>query len=258
MVISEFYESFLLSKNGTLYEVKTIEAASPTSSIKNIDKTIHSARKKMRNKKGHLFRASTFMPSPFAIKLKSNENPDNFKTKYYKIIQKIKKSKFFALCTILNILLIYYEFTDLPISPHVYHNINTVFSLIFISELILGVIFYGGFTYLKKKSIRKLDLFNFVLIFIDMIMKIWYFKTIFPGKESYLSPFIDTLKILQLFKIIRKSRIFFLRSMSKLMQEIVYSVINLWDFIAIISVVLLVCSFIGVELLKINFNDSIE
>lgn len=254
MVISQFYESFLLSKNGILYDEKTIETFSPKDIFKNIDKTIENARKKMRNKKGFLFRANTFTPSPFALKNNISEIPnDSFvNSKYSKVIQLMRKTKIFAICSILNIILIYYEFADLAINNSTYHTINTIFSLIFMFEFISNLIFFPSHI---KISVRKLDLLNFILISIDMILKIYDSRNIFIEKESYLSPFIDILKILQIFKLMRKSNNFFLRSISKLMKEILCTVIGLWDFIAIIFIAWLVCSFIGLELLEIPFKN---
>lgn len=267
MVISEFYESFLLSKSGRLHAEKSLKAFSPdlcvTTVFKNIKTQIEDARKIMRNEKVMLFRKSNYLQSPiaFAKAIDADDNDNNFKNRFLNIITNMIDNKylkkFFYTCAALNILLIYYDFSDLPKYTWLITQMNSIFSFIFLFEITLELISSGPWKFFKRKSFEKLDLITFFFIAIDVILRI-IDGNIYYEEKSYLDPCIDGLKIMRIFKLMKRSNFFFFRSMSKLMKEIFIAVFRLWDFLAIMFIAWLVCSFIGLELFYIPLANLSE
>ena len=163
MVVSEFYESFLLSKSGNLENAsrENTRFSQASTIFKNIKTQIEDARKMLRNKKVLMFRKSSFLPNPLAFQAPEIENDDEFtlKYKFFIILKGIIHNKwlkkFFSLCALLNIILICYDFVDLPGNSQILNDIDLSFSFVFMLEFFSAVVFYGPIRYLKKTHIKN-------------------------------------------------------------------------------------------------------
>ena len=108
--------------------------------------------------------------------------------------------------------------------------------------------------WMQKKLYQKLDLIIFLLVLTSLFIDL-FDGTLYDGCQNFIEPFIDALKIMRMFKLMRKSDFFFFRAMSKLSREIMSTLFHLWDFIAIIVIIMVVCAFIGLELLRSSQNN---
>ena len=256
MVLAEFYESFVLSKKGQLeHEEKDETRYSKASTIfKNIKSQIDDARKLLRNKKVLMFRKSSFLPNPLVFQAMDFENEFMpFKSRFIFVMKDLIHNKFikkvFSLCAFFNILLILYDII-FEANNEILNIIDTVFSLVLALEFLSAIFFYGPLNYLKKTSYQKLDLFIIILIFLNLGLHVS--EGVFASfcHKGPLGPFLESLKIMRIFKLMQKSKLFFFRAISKLLREILNTIIGLWDFVVIIIVTMIVCAFIGIEILR--------
>jgi hypothetical protein len=261
MVLAEFYESFALSKRGQLEneERENTRYSQASTFFKNIKTQIDDARKMLRNKKVLMFRKSSFLPNPLVFQAMDFENDVlPFQNQFIIIIKNMIHNKFiktlFSLCAFTNIALILYDVMAFPKDGSLVTIIDTVLSFVLILEFLLAILFYGPVNYLKKTSYQKLDLLIIVIIFVNISLEISD-GTILFGKEGPLKPIIYSLKIMRIFKLMQKSNLFFFRAMSKLIREILKTLFVLWDFIVIIFVTMIVCSFIGLEIFRSHITN---
>lgn len=263
MVMAEFYESFVLSQKGQLEnpERENTRYSKASMIFKNIKTEIDEARKVLRNKKVLMFRKSSFVPNPLVFQpgefeegIAPVKNPclEFVKGKMWDGFLK----KAFSLVALANIILILYETIFFPAETRLFNKIDTIFSFAIIIELIMEVSLNGPKNYWKKPGYQRLDFFITPLILINLGVEVWE-GSVF-GQGGRLRPLIDSLKIMRIFKIMRKSKVSFLKTVSKLIREIMRTLFSLWDFIVIIVVTMVVCSFVGLEILKYNKIQFLE
>ena len=260
MVLAEFYESFILSKSGQLRkEFRENSNDSKASQIfKSLKTAIENARKNQRRKSFYR-RKSSRMPDIEAIKkLEEFDNESNnlpLNKDLFIIIDVLIHNRilkeFFNVCTILNILLLIVDsiwFFDKPKYELFISNMDLVFTILFIIEILFTLIHYGPAAYWEKSSLQKFDLIICSFVLVGLILEI-YNGSIFRSTDYELKPFFVSIKLLRMFKLLVKSQLMFFKSVGKMINELIKSIMETGDYIIILLIFLLVSSLIGLELL---------
>lgn len=262
MVLAEFYESFVLSKSGQLRkEFRENSNDSKASQIfKSLKTAIENARKNQRRKSFYRRKSSRF-PEMTAIK-KLEEYMENESTNisgkqdiyivFDLLIHNRFLKQFFNACTFLNLLLLIC-FSIFFFGNNQYdliiNNIDLVFSLIYILEILFSLIHYGPFAYWEKNSLQKFDLIICAFVFSGVILEIKN-GVFFTASDYELKPFFMSIKLLRIFKMMVKSKLSFFKSIGKMINELIKSIMETGDYIIIIVIFLLVFSLVGLETLS--------
>lgn len=157
----------------------------------------------------------------------------------------------FNWCAVLNIfLLLISSFSNNSNNNDYYINfIDKIFSIFFIIESCFALIHYGPRMYFDKNSFQKVELMIFLLVVINLALEIKD-KTFFEGNVLGLRPLVSSLKFLRICKILVKSSYTFCKSIGRLINELIKSMMEISDFIIIIIICLIISSLMGIELLK--------
>lgn len=264
MVIAEFYESFVLSKSGQLRkEIRENSNDSKASQIfKSLKTAIENARKNQRRKSFYRRKSSRF-PEMTAIKkleeymenesLNKTTKKQDFLIVIDLIIHNRFLKEFFYLCSFLNLLLLLLssffwldnEYEGIIIS------IDIIFSIIFIVEILFSLFHYGPKAYWEKSSLQKFDLIICIFVLAGLIME-FDNGYAFNYNEYVMRPFFMSIKLLRIFKMMVKSKFTFFKSVGKMINELIKSIMETGDYILIIMIFLLVFSLIGIEILYCN------
>jgi len=258
MVLAEFYESFILSKSGQLRkEFRENSNDSKASRIfKSLKTAIENARKNQRRKSFR--RKSSRMPDLNALK-KLEENMENeshliLDNDFFIVMDIIIHNRFlkefFNLCTILNILLLIIESIWFLESEYdlISNKIDLIFTMFFILEIVFSILHYGPLKYYEKNSLQKFDLIICGIVSIGLFLEIKS-GSFFINNNYEMKPFFVSLKLLRVFKMMVKSKMTFVRSIGRMINELIKSMMEIGDYIIIILISLLVSSLIGIEIL---------
>ena len=258
MVLAEFYESFILSKSGQLRkEFRENSNDSKASRIfKSLKTAIENARKNQRRKSFR--RKSSRMPDLNALK-KLEENMDNESNLILHndivividiIIHNRYLKAFFNVCTIMNIVLLIIESIWFFESENdiILSRIDNIFTIFFIFETIFAILHYGPLNYYEKNSLQKFDLIICGIVSVGFFLEIKS-GSFFINNTYEIKPFFVSLKLLRIFKMMVKSKVTFVRSIGRMINELIKSILETGDYIIIILTSLVVSSLIGIEIL---------
>lgn len=263
MVLAEFYESFILSKSGQLRkEFRENSNDSKASQIfKSLKTAIENARKNQRRKSFYRRKSSRMQALDLAAIKQLEDNMDNdsnmilFKKDYLIIFDLFIHNRFvklfFNICTLLNILLLIIDsiwFFDYPEYNLIIYDIDLVFTMLFMIEILFALIHYGPLVYWDKNSLQKFDLIIGAFVSAGFVLEI-YNGYIFRNSDFELQPFFVSIKLLRIFKMLVKSKLGFFKSIGRMINELIKSIMETGDYIIIVFVFLLVSSLIGIELM---------
>lgn len=260
MVLAEFYQSFVLSKSGQLRkEFRENSNDSKASLIfKSLKTAIENARKNQRRKSFYR-RKSSHIPDLAMLKqleFKENESTFTARNKDLMIVIDILThnrflKEFFIICSFLNIFLLIIDsiwFFYIPELDLIINNIDLSFTILFILEIIFALLHYGPKAYWEKTSLQKFDLIICSFVTAGLVLEInsGYF---YENPNYELKAFFMSVKLLRIFKMMVKSKLGFFKSIGKMTHELIKSIMETGDYIIIISIFLLVCSLVGIEIL---------